>query len=101
LRSATCFFATGKHEFDIRAYVWEGDGMAKKNTLTAFAKRACISVPYASQLRSGTAKPPSVERAADIYRRTGEKFGIFAVADNREANMIVRVLERAGALVEA
>lgn len=74
----------------------------KRERLTDFAIAAGISVSYASQLISKNGgKTPTVEKAADIYRKTGRKFGVLEHADTREANVIVRVLERAGALAAA
>jgi transcriptional regulator with XRE-family HTH domain len=103
-------FATGKllkqlifslaanGEFDsARAYAYVSGMAKKKDQLTTFAAKAGVSVSYASQLIGGS-RQPTVEKAADIYRRTGRKFGVLAVADVREANVIVRVLERAGLL---
>jgi transcriptional regulator with XRE-family HTH domain len=71
----------------------------KPESLSAFAKRAGISVSYACQLVNKTGnKSPTIEKCAEIYRRTGQKFGALAYADTREANTIVKVLERAGLL---
>jgi len=71
----------------------------KPEKLIEFAERAGISVSYASALVNGTGgKTPTVEKATDIYRKTGRKFGVLEHASTKEANVFVRVLERAGAL---
>ena len=48
---------------------------------TDLAKRAGISVPYASQLLSGAREKPSLELALQIYDRTGLQFGILEGLD--------------------
>jgi transcriptional regulator with XRE-family HTH domain len=42
---------------------------------TELADRAGISVPYASQLLSGTKTTPSLKLALQVYDRTGLQFG--------------------------
>lgn len=69
----------------------------KRGDLTAFAKKAGISPTYAYQIKTNKKVPP-LEKAADIYRLTGQKFGALAGADAREANTVVRLLQRSGAL---
>lgn len=68
---------------------------SKKDQLTTFAQKAGVSVSYASQLVGGS-RTPTLEKAIEIYARTGRKFGLLAHADTREANSFVRVLERSG-----
>lgn len=69
----------------------------KKETLSAFADRAGISVSYAHELRAGKKQPDPI-KAADIYRRTGHKFGILADAETRDANVLVKLATNAGLL---
>jgi transcriptional regulator with XRE-family HTH domain len=69
----------------------------KRGGLTAFARKAEISPTYAFEIETGKKTPP-LETAARIYKRTGRKFGALKVADTREANTVVRVLQRAGQL---
>lgn len=42
---------------------------------TELAKRAGISVPYASQLLTGARDKPSLKLALQVYDRTGLQFG--------------------------
>lgn len=73
----------------------------EKMTLTEFAAKAGISLSYASQLMSDLPdkrRQPSVEIAADIYRRTGVPLGVLNGASKRDALAFVRVLEQGGAL---
>lgn len=69
----------------------------KHGELSAFARKAGISVGFAFAIETGK-KRVTLERAADIYKKTKRKFGAFKHADTREANTIVRVLERSGDL---
>jgi transcriptional regulator with XRE-family HTH domain len=43
---------------------------------TELARRAGISVPYASQLLTGTREKPSLELALQIYDETGLQLGL-------------------------
>lgn len=68
----------------------------KANQLTTFAAKAGISVSYASQLVGGS-RVPTLEKAAEIYHRTGRKFGVLVKASDEEAETVARVLRRVGA----
>lgn len=70
---------------------------SKRGELTAFAKKAGISPGYAYEIKTGQKVPP-LETAASIYWNTGEKYGALASADTREANVVVRLLQRSGQL---
>lgn len=69
----------------------------KKETLSAFAERAGISVSYAHELVNHK-KQPDVVKAADIFRRTGKQFGILDGASTRDANVLVKLALNAGLL---
>jgi hypothetical protein len=72
----------------------------KRGQLSAFARKAGISVGFAFAIETGK-KRVTLERAASIYDRTRRRFGALTHADNREANAIVRVLKKAGDLDDA
>ena len=63
-------------------------------TPTELADRAGISLPYASQILSGT-RPPSLPLAINIFRKTGRKFGPIARASDEEIDVLERVQDRA------
>jgi DNA-binding transcriptional regulator YdaS (Cro superfamily) len=56
---------------------------------TALAKAIGVSVPYASQLLSGTRTPP-VPTAISIFRKTGLKLGPIAQATPEEIDVLER-----------
>jgi len=70
-----------------------------KLSLTEFARKAGISISYASQLvtdKPEKRRTPTPELAAIIYSRTGVMLGLLEGATTREANAFVRMLERTG-----
>lgn len=69
----------------------------KRGELTALAIKAGVSPTYLFELETRKKTPP-LETAARIYATTGKRFGALVHATVREANTIVRVLERSGKL---
>lgn len=59
---------------------------------TTLARAAGISVPYASQILSGSRTPP-LKMAARIYRLTGHRFGPLSAATKEEAETLTRLAE--------
>ncbi len=58
---------------------------------TALSSAAGISVPYASQILSGT-RVPSQRTAIRIYRQTGVKLGPISQASEGDIEMLSRLL---------
>lgn len=78
--------------------------MAEEYNLTQFAKKAGISISYASEILSDKPdkkRTPTVEMAIWIFSKTGYKLGILEGASDPEAKTLVRLAKRTGTVHKA